>query len=118
MMGPVNFLSGLHGAVALALLPALLFAEEAGVPLPFAPGELTLLVAGLLIASGGLNPYAFIPLSLVACIAGSLVGYSWARAVGDRGLWDLPGACASSATSSGSRSGSAPRAGRGSRSAG
>ena len=49
----------------------------------------TLLVAGLLIASGGLNPYAFIPLSLVACIAGSLVGYSWARAVGDRGLRGL-----------------------------
>jgi membrane-associated protein len=87
--GPVNFLSGLHGAVALALLPALLFAEEAGVPLPFAPGELTLLVAGLLIASGGLNPYAFIPLALIACIAGSLVGYSWARAVGDRGLKGL-----------------------------
>src|SRR5579862_8262960 len=84
--GSVNFLSGLHGAVALALLPALLFAEEAGVPLPFAPGELTLLFAGLLIASGGLNPYAFIPLALIACIAGSLVGYSWARAVGDRGL--------------------------------
>jgi len=85
----VTFLSGLHGVVALALLPALLFAEEAGVPLPFAPGELVLLVAGLLIASGGLNPYAFIPLALVACIAGSLVGYSWARAVGDRGLRGL-----------------------------
>jgi membrane-associated protein len=85
----VNFLQGLHGAVALALLPSLLFAEEAGVPLPFAPGELTLLVAGLLIASGGLNPYAFIPLALVACIAGSLVGYSWARAVGDRALQGL-----------------------------
>ena len=85
----MTFLSGLHGVVALALLPALLFAEEAGVPLPFAPGELVLLVAGLLIASGGLNPYAFIPLSLVACIAGSLVGYSWARAVGDRGLRGL-----------------------------
>ena len=36
----------------LAPLTGLLFAEEAGVPLPFAPGELTLLVAGLLIASG------------------------------------------------------------------
>jgi len=85
----VNFLQGLHGAVALALLPALLFAEEAGVPLPFAPGELVLLVAGLLIASGGLNPYAFIPLSLFACAAGSLVGYSWARVVGERGLQGL-----------------------------
>jgi membrane-associated protein len=86
---PVNFLQGLHGAVALALLPSLLFAEEAGVPLPFAPGELVLLVAGLLIASGGLNLYAFIPLCLFACIAGSLVGYSWARAVGDRALRGL-----------------------------
>ncbi len=37
----------------------------------------------------GLNPYAFIPLALIACVAGSLVGYSWARAVGDRGLRGL-----------------------------
>lgn len=82
----LNFLEGLHGAVAIALLGGLLFTEEAGVPLPFAPGELTLLAAGLLIAAGGLDPYVFIPLALVACIAGSLVGYTWARAVGDRGL--------------------------------
>jgi membrane-associated protein len=85
----VNFLQGLHGAVALALLGGLLFAEEAGVPLPFAPGELTLLVAGLLISSGGLNAFVFIPLAVVACLAGSLVGYTWARAVGDRGLTAL-----------------------------
>ncbi len=85
----MNFLQGLHGAVALALLGGLLFAEEAGVPLPFAPGELTLLVAGLLIASGGLNPFVFIPLALVACIAGSMLGYTWARVVGDRGLQAL-----------------------------
>ncbi|MGD0834801.1 MAG: VTT domain-containing protein [Candidatus Dormibacteria bacterium] len=87
----MNFLQGLHGALALAILGGLLFAEEAGVPLPFAPGELTLLVAGLLIASGGLNPYLFIPLALVACVGGSMVGYTWARAVGDRGLQTLAG---------------------------
>ena len=87
----MNFLQGLHGVVALAILGGLLFAEEAGVPLPFAPGELTLLVAGLLIASGGLNPYIFIPVALVACVAGSLVGYTWARIVGDRGLQALAG---------------------------
>jgi membrane-associated protein len=82
----MNFLEGLHGAVALALLGGLLFVEESGVPVPFAPGELTLLVAGVLIASGGLNPYVFVPLALVACLAGSMVGYTWARVVGDRGL--------------------------------
>jgi membrane-associated protein len=85
----MSFLQGIHGAVALGLLGGLLFAEEAGVPLPFAPGELTLLVAGLLIASGGLNPALFIPLALVACIAGSLVGYTWARVVGERALQAL-----------------------------
>ena len=82
----MNFLGGLHGAVALAVLLGLLFAEESGVPLPFAPGEITLLFGGLLIASGGLNPYVFIPLAIVACIAGSLVGYSWARVLGEHGL--------------------------------
>jgi membrane protein DedA with SNARE-associated domain len=85
----LNFLEGLHGVVAIALLGGLLFTEEAGVPLPFAPGELTLLAAGLLIAAGGLDPLIFIPVALVACIAGSLVGYTWARAVGDRGLQAL-----------------------------
>ena len=82
----MNFLQGLHGVVALVLLCSLLFAEEAGVPLPFAPGELTLVAGGLLVASGGLNPYAFVPLAMVACIVGSVVGYGWARLVGETGL--------------------------------
>jgi membrane-associated protein len=68
------------------LLCGLLFAEESGVPLPFAPGEIVLLAAGLLIAAGGLDPYIFIPLAMFACVVGSIVGYSWARLVGERGL--------------------------------
>jgi membrane-associated protein len=71
------------------LLCGLLFAEEAGVPLPFAPGEIVLLAAGLLIAAGGLDPYIFIPLAMLACIAGSAIGYSWARLVGEHGLISL-----------------------------
>jgi membrane-associated protein len=71
------------------LLCGLLFAEESGVPLPFAPGEIVLLAAGLLIAAGGLDPYVFIPLAMLACTAGSVVGYSWARLVGEHGLTAL-----------------------------
>lgn len=59
-------LQGLHGTLAIVVLCGLLFVEEAGVPLPFAPGEVTLLAAGLLIASGGLNAFVFIPLAIVA----------------------------------------------------
>jgi membrane protein DedA with SNARE-associated domain/DNA-binding transcriptional ArsR family regulator len=84
----MNFLEGLHGAVAIALLCSLLFAEEAGVPLP-TPGELVLLAAGLLIAAGGLDPYVFGPMAIFACVLGALVGYTWAAAVGDRGLHSL-----------------------------
>ena len=82
----MNFLQGLHGVVALVLLCSLLFAEEAGVPLPFAPGELTLIAGGLLVASGGLNPFAFVPLAIVASVGGAAIGYGWARLVGERGL--------------------------------
>jgi membrane-associated protein len=85
----VSFLQGLHGVVAVVLLCGLLFAEEAGVPLPFAPGEIVLLAAGLLIAAGGLDPWVFVPLAMVVCVAGSVVGYSWARLVGERGLTSL-----------------------------
>ncbi|MGH7723361.1 MAG: VTT domain-containing protein [Candidatus Dormibacteria bacterium] len=85
----MSFLQGLHGVVAVVLLCGLLFAEESGVPLPFAPGEIVLLAAGLLIAAGGLDPYVFIPLAMAACILGSFVGYGWARLVGERGLVSL-----------------------------
>jgi membrane protein DedA with SNARE-associated domain len=51
----LSFTQSLHSVVAIVLLCTLLFAEEAGVPLP-TPGELTLIVAGLLIATGGLDP--------------------------------------------------------------
>lgn len=51
----MSFIEGLHGVVAIVLLCTVLLAEEAGVPLPM-PGELALVVAGLLIGTGGLDP--------------------------------------------------------------
>ena len=82
----MSFLEGLHGVAALALLCGLLFAEEAGVPLPFAPGEVVLLAGGLLVAAGGLNPVIFVPLAILACVVGSMVGFGWAGLVGPGGL--------------------------------
>jgi membrane protein DedA with SNARE-associated domain len=82
----VDFLTGLHGAVATVLICVLLFIDEAGVPLPFIPNEALLIVAGLLIASGGLNPFIFYPIACVALIGGSLTGYSWAKRVGPKRL--------------------------------
>ncbi|MGH7921994.1 MAG: VTT domain-containing protein [Candidatus Dormibacteraceae bacterium] len=82
----MSFLEGLHGAVALILLLTLLYAEEAGVPLPFAPGEIVLVIAGLLIETRALDGWVFVPLAIVFCGAGSFTGYSWASFIGERGL--------------------------------
>ena len=82
----MSFLTGLHGVIATALLCALLFVDEAGVPLPFMPNELLLIVSGLLLASGGLNGFIFFPFCFAALLGGSLTGYSWAKLVGPKQL--------------------------------
>jgi membrane protein DedA with SNARE-associated domain len=82
----VDFLTGLHGAVATVLICVLLFIDEAGVPLPFIPNEVLLIVAGLLIAAGSLNPFVFYPIACLSLVGGSLTGYSWAKRVGPRRL--------------------------------
>jgi membrane-associated protein len=85
----MGLLQGLHGSAAVVLLCALLFAEEAGVPLPFAPGDILLVIGGLLVATGTVKPWVFGPLAFLAILGGSLVGYSWAGRLGQRGLRSL-----------------------------
>lgn len=87
----MDFLTGLHGGVATVLICVLLFIDEAGVPLPFIPNEVLLIIAGLLIASGSLNPFVFYPLACVALLGGSWTGYSWAKRVGPRQLRRVAG---------------------------
>jgi len=82
----MTYLIGLHGVVALVLMLALLYAEEAGVPLPFAPGALVLIIAGILIQTGALNGWLFVPLAVVCAGLGSFTAYSWANFIGERGL--------------------------------
>jgi membrane-associated protein len=78
----ISFLNGLNGTLATVLICALLFADEAGVPLPLTPSEVLLLVAGLLIGTGTLVVWVFLPLALLAMSAGMVTGFAWAGAVG------------------------------------
>jgi membrane-associated protein len=85
----IAFLTHLNGALAATLLCALLFVDEVGVPLPFAPNQVLLLLGGLLIATGVLEPLLFVPLALLTMTAGMLTGFAWARKLGGRRLHDL-----------------------------
>ncbi len=78
----VGLLTGLHGIAATVLICSLLLIDEAGVPLFITPNEVLLMLGGLLIASGGLSPVEFPPLAILALLAGSFTGYSWARVTG------------------------------------
>jgi membrane-associated protein len=62
----------------------LLFLEEAGLPLPVAPGEAVLIGAGILIASGAVPVWLMVPLAYLAVMCGVLTGYVWARRIGPR----------------------------------
>lgn len=70
----------------VAIVCALLFLEEAGLPIPVAPGEVMLIGAGLLIASGAAPIWLIGPLAYLAVVCGVLTGYTWARWIGPKRL--------------------------------
>jgi membrane-associated protein len=69
-------------APALALISLLLFLEEAGLPLPVAPGEAVLLGAGLLISAGTEPWWLVIPVAYLSVLGGVGTAYWWARRIG------------------------------------
>jgi membrane-associated protein len=75
-------LRSLGGTAPLLVICGLLFAEEAGLPIPVAPGEAVLIGAGLLIASGSVPLWLAMPAEFVAVVGGVMTGYFWSRAIG------------------------------------
>jgi membrane-associated protein len=73
----------------IAIVCTLLFLEEAGLPLPVAPGEAVLIGAGLLIAGGGAPVWLIVPLAYLAVICGVLTGYTWAHLIGPKRVLGL-----------------------------
>jgi membrane-associated protein len=74
---------------AVAVICLLLFLEEAGLPLPFAPGEAVLLGAGLLISAGTAPAWWVIPLAYLSVLGGVATGYWWASRIGPERLRSL-----------------------------
>lgn len=74
---------------AVALVCLLLFLEEAGLPLPFAPGEVVLLGAGLLISAGTAAVWLVIPLAYISVLGGVATAYWWAHRIGPDRLRSL-----------------------------
>jgi membrane-associated protein len=82
----VGLVNAFHGWAAVIVLCSLVLVEEAGLPIPMAPGDVLLVGAGVLVSTGALDPWSFVPLACLASLGGAMAGYTWARAVGPRGL--------------------------------
>jgi membrane protein DedA with SNARE-associated domain len=78
----VEYLHSLTGLEAYALICFLVFVEEAGVPLPFLPGDVILLAAGYLAAIGVASLWLFLPVLYLSAVAGALLCYTFSRHVG------------------------------------
>jgi energy-coupling factor transport system substrate-specific component len=73
-MNPIAWIQGLQGPMLIAIICALLFIEEVGVPLPFAPGDLLLAIAGIAIAAGRVNALMMVALAVASILAGAILG--------------------------------------------
>jgi membrane protein DedA with SNARE-associated domain len=60
-VNPITWVQGLNGATLIVVICVLMFTEETGVPLPFAPGDLVLAIAGIAVAGGRVNPSRWWP---------------------------------------------------------
>src|SRR4030081_2553298 len=56
LVNPITWVQGLNGTTLIVAMCLLMFIEETGVPLPFAPGDLVLAIGGIAGAGGRVNP--------------------------------------------------------------
>jgi membrane-associated protein len=81
-MNPITSIHSLSGVLLIAVLSSLVFIEESGIPVPFAPGDLLLMIAGIAIASDTVEPIPMVAALLMATVLGAMVGREVFAAVG------------------------------------
>src|SRR2546423_12750646 len=81
-MNPIGSIATLSGDLLIAVIAGLVFIEESGIPVPFAPGDLLLMIAGIAIASDTVEPAPMVAALLVATILGAMVGREVFAALG------------------------------------
>jgi len=81
-VNPIVWVQGLEGTTLIVVICALMFIEETGVPLPFAPGDLVLAIAGIGVAGGRVNPALMVGAVSVSITVGAILGREAAELLG------------------------------------
>lgn len=80
-----GLLSG-SGYAPIAVIGALILLEELGVPMPFAPGDVLLVLAGASIATGHVNPLVVLASTYVSALVGAVCGRELFERIGIHSL--------------------------------
>jgi len=83
-VNPIAWFQGLDGTTLVVAITILMFVEEVGVPLPFAPGDLVLAVGGIAVAGGRVNPLVLVSAVAISVTLGAIIGRAVAELLG----WD------------------------------
>ena len=86
LSNPLSSIASLSGVLLIAVIAGLVFVEESGVPVPFAPGDVLLMIAGIAIASDTVEPVPMLAALFAATVVGALVGREVFSAVGRAAL--------------------------------
>jgi energy-coupling factor transport system substrate-specific component len=81
-VNPIAWVQALQGPGLIAVICGLMFIEETGVPLPFAPGDLVLAIGGIAVAGGRVNPVMLVAAVAVTITIGAIVGRDAAALLG------------------------------------
>ena len=81
-MNPIAWVEGLNGATLVMVICFLMFIEETGVPVPFAPGDLVLAIGGIAVAGGRVNPAVLVAAVSVSITVGAIIGREAAHLLG------------------------------------
>jgi len=73
-----------YGAMAYAVLSAIVFAETGLVIFPFLPGDTLLFIGGAFCATGHMNIWVLMSLLLAAAVGGNTVNYWIGKAIGHK----------------------------------
>lgn len=81
-MNPITWVQELQGPALIAVICGLIFLEELGAPLFFAPGDIVLAIGGIAIAGGRVNAAALVGCLLLAIVVGGVIGREIFAALG------------------------------------
>jgi energy-coupling factor transport system substrate-specific component len=81
-VNPITWVQGLNGTTLIVVICVLMFIEETGVPLPFAPGDLVLAIGGIAVAGGRVNPVLLVGAVAISITVGAFIGRGVAELLG------------------------------------